>query len=186
VISSLKEQRVEASQFFKKLNSGAKPGTETDRAAFIFSVRDALYASKICAYAQGMALIQAAGKEFNWSLNLGEISRIWKGGCIIRAQFLDRIKEAYARRGDLPNLLLDENFARWIIRTEPYWRSAILAGIAHGVPLPTMTASLAYFDSYRRDKLPQNLTQAQRDLFGAHTYQRIDQPNAPPIHSEWG
>ncbi len=190
IISSLKEQRVEASRLYA--DAGVeKPEVQraqlegNARAEFITAVRDALYASKICAYAQGMALIQAAGREYQWSLNLGEISRIWKGGCIIRAQFLNRIKEAYARRSDLPNLLLDPQFRSWIVAASPAWRNAVSTGILYGVPLPAMSASLAYFDSYRRENLPQNLTQAQRDLFGAHTYQRIDQPGSSPVHSDW-
>lgn len=183
VLSSYKEERIEAS---KELPASESMPYEGDRQELIDAVRDALYASKICSYAQGMALIQAAGREYDWSINLGEISRIWKEGCIIRARFLDRIKEAYRRRADLPNLLLDPDFNSWVAGALPAWRKVAQTAHGFGVPILAMGASLSYFDSYRRARLPQNLTQAQRDYFGAHTYLRIDKPDQGPVHSQWG
>ncbi len=150
----------------------------------IRAVHDALYASKICSYAQGMAMMRAASEEYAWNLNLAEISRIWKGGCIIRARFLDLIKEAYRTRPDLPNLLLHPEFSRWILKAQDSWRSVVQTANGLGIPCLALSASLNYFDSYRRDRLPQNLTQAQRDFFGAHTYERVDREGI--FHTEWG
>ncbi|MGQ9897762.1 MAG: NADP-dependent phosphogluconate dehydrogenase [Acidobacteriota bacterium] len=181
-LSAMKAERVAAS----KVIVGPPTSPENiDQGDFIILVHNALYASKICSYAQGMALLAVASQAHNWNLDLGEISRIWKGGCIIRAQFLDKIKQAYQRRPDLPNLLLDPDFNRWLADAQTSWRSVISVGALAGVPLPAMSASLAYFDSYRTDTLPQNLTQAQRDFFGSHTYERIDKPEAGFIHTEW-
>ena len=151
----------------------------------INAVHDALYASKICSYAQGMNLIRRGSEEYNWNIDLGELSRIWKGGCIIRAQFLDKIKQAYQRRADLPNLLLDEDFKAWVLEAQPRWRQAVTAAQSLGIPAAAMSASLAYFDTYRTANLPLNLTQAQRDFFGSHTYQRTDRPEAGFVHTEW-
>ncbi|HXG64917.1 MAG TPA: NADP-dependent phosphogluconate dehydrogenase, partial [Blastocatellia bacterium] len=166
------------------------PGPEVqpytgDRQAMIAAVHDALYASKICSYAQGMNLIRAGSDEYKWDINLGELSRIWKGGCIIRAQFLDKIKQAYQRRPDLPNLLVDPDFKAWVLEAQPRWRQAVATAQMAGIPIPAMAASLAYFDTYRTANLPLNLTQAQRDFFGSHTYQRTDRPEAGFIHTEW-
>ncbi len=146
-------------------------------------MRHALYAAKICSYAQGMNLLRTASGVHDWNLQLGRIARIWKGGCIIRAQFLDRIKQAYERNAQLPNLLIDTEFARELADRNAGWRRAVTLGIQSGIPMPTFTASLSYYDSYRRERLPANLTQAQRDLFGAHTYQRIDREGT--FHTEW-
>ena len=144
----------------------------------------ALYAAKVCSLRAGHEpAARRVGDATSWDLKLGELARIWKGGCIIRAQFLGRIKEAYERNADLPNLLLDGDFARELAERQAGWRRAVTLGIAHGVPLPTMTASLSYYDAYRRERLPANLTQAQRDFFGAHTYQRIDREGT--FHTEW-
>ena len=151
----------------------------------IDAVHDALYASKICSYAQGMNLIRRGSDEYHWNINLGELSRIWKGGCIIRAQFLDKIKQAYQRRPDLPNLLLDEDFKAWALEAQPRWRQAVTTAASMGIPVPAMSGSLAYFDMYRTANLPLNLTQAQRDYFGSHTYQRTDDPSGQFIHTEW-
>jgi len=148
-------------------------------------VHDALYAAKICSYAQGMSLIRVGSEHYSWGINLREMARIWKGGCIIRAKLLDAIMQAFERRPELPNLLLDSEFSRRVLDTEPAWRNAVRSAIDVGIPVPAMSASLAYFDSYRSARLPQNLTQAQRDFFGAHTYRRADRPEAPPIHSDW-
>jgi 6-phosphogluconate dehydrogenase len=183
-ISGLKEERVRASQ----LLSGPKEINVTagdDRAALVLAVRDALYASKICSYAQGFNLIRAGSVENQWNIDLSEMARIWKGGCIIRARFLDGIRDAYKREPALLNLLLDEDFRRWMEEAQANWRRCIGRAQQAGVPVLAMSASLAYFDSYRTANLPQNLTQAQRDYFGAHTYERTDKPGAGAIHTDW-
>ncbi len=182
VLSSQKAERVEAS---KQLTGPAQTRFTGDKQTLIDAVHDALYASKICSYAQGMNLIRAGSNEYHWDINLGEVSRIWKGGCIIRAQFLDKIKQAYQRRADLPNLLLDPDFKAWALDAQPRWRQAVTTAQSLGIAVPAMSASLAYFDAYRTANLPQNLTQAQRDFFGSHTYQRTDRPEAGFIHTEW-
>ena len=151
----------------------------------IAAIHDALYASKICSYAQGMNLIKAGSDHFNWGINLGECARIWKGGCIIRARFLGKIKQAYDRRADLPNLLLDPEFNAYIQGAQSNWRRAVTAAMQAGIPAPGMAASISYFDAYRTAELPLNLTQAQRDFFGSHTYERVDKPGAGAIHTEW-
>jgi len=181
-LSSRKEERVEAS---KQLKGPEAAKFEGDRREMIEAIHDALYASKICSYAQGMNLIRAASNEFKWDVDLGETSRIWKGGCIIRAQFLDRIKQAYKRRPDLPSLLLDPDFNSWVTEAQANWRRAVTSAINAGVAVPGMSASLAYFDTYRTENLPLNLTQAQRDYFGSHTYERTDKPGQPAVHTEW-
>lgn len=183
-LSGLKEERVEASKVFKTgglndiLNSHP-----VDKSKLVDDVRQALYASKICSYAQGMTLIQAKSTQKGWNLQLGELARIWKGGCIIRAIFLDRIKKAYDRNPNLANLLMDPEFAKEIIDRHTAWRRIISLAVNAGVSTPGMSASLAYFDSYRRERLPANLVQAQRDYFGAHTYERTDTDGA--FHTEW-
>jgi 6-phosphogluconate dehydrogenase len=147
-------------------------------------VRDALYAAKMCAYAQGLALLRRASSEYDWALNLSELARIWTGGCIIRAQFLGRIKEAYLRDPQLPNLLFDDSFAREIGERQLSLRRVVSRAMLAGIAVPAHASALAYYDSLRRARLPQNLTQAQRDYFGAHTYERIDR--AGSFHSGWG
>ena len=184
VLSSMKEERMAAS----KVLGGAPPpsAAKFDRKQFIQDVHDALYASKICSYAQGMALIQAGSAEWKWNINMREMARIWKAGCIIRAKFLDSIMRAYERKPQLPNLLLDEEFSARVRDSQVAWRRAISLAQSSGIAVPAMSASLAYFDTYRSAELPQNLTQAQRDYFGAHTYQRNDKgPNAPFLHTDW-
>jgi 6-phosphogluconate dehydrogenase len=181
-LSGLKDERVAASQEIKGPERGQYSG---DRQEMIQAIHDALYASKICSYAQGMNLIRAGSEKWNWNIDLGECSRIWKGGCIIRAQFLDKIKQAYQRRSDLPNLLVDPDFKAWVEQAQPNWRKAVAAAITTGVPVPGMSASIGYFDTYRTADLPLNLTQAQRDFFGSHTYARTDKPEAGMIHTEW-
>ena len=180
VISSRKQDRVEAS---KILPHPAAKSFTGDRQKLIDAVRDALYASKIVSYAQGMELLAAASVDSAWELNFGEIATIWRGGCIIRAQFLNRIKEAYARNPQLKNLLLDPYFKEIIAKTQENWRYAIVQAVEHGVATPAFNASLSYFDSYRQARLSSNLLQAQRDFFGAHTYERIDKPGV--FHTEW-
>ncbi|MGH8610925.1 MAG: NADP-dependent phosphogluconate dehydrogenase, partial [Gammaproteobacteria bacterium] len=181
-LSGRKEERLEAS---KQISGPPRGQYSGDKRAMIEAIHDALYASKICSYAQGMNLIRAGSEKWNWNINLGEVSRIWKGGCIIRAQFLDKIKQAYQRRHDLPNLLLDPNFKAWVEEAQPNWRLAVTTAMQNGVPVLAMACSLNYFDMYRAANLPLNLTQAQRDFFGSHTYERIDKPGAAPVHTEW-
>jgi 6-phosphogluconate dehydrogenase len=185
VISSLKNERLIAA---RELSSGREtsgiPYT-ADKQELIHAVHDALYASKICSYAQGMALIQAGSDEYKWEIDLAELSRIWKGGCIIRAKFLEEIKKAYKRNPQLPNLMIDPEFQSWLLDAEPRWRQAVSLGQTMGIPLLAMSASLSYFDMYRTANLPQNLTQAQRDFFGSHLYERIDQPKRGQIHTDW-
>ena len=181
-LSARKEERVEAGKQIKGPQGGAYKG---DRAGMVAAIRDALYASKICSYAQGMNLIRAGSHAWNWNIDLGETSRIWKGGCIIRAQFLDKIKQAYQRRADLPNLLLDPDFKSYVEGAQQNWRLAVTTAMQMGIPVPGMSASIGYFDTYRTANLPLNLTQAQRDFFGSHTYERTDKPGAPAVHTEW-
>ncbi len=181
LLSSMKDERVAASQRLRGPQATPPPA----RAPMIWSVRDGLWAAKICSYAQGMALIRAASQTHGWGIDLGELARIWKGGCIIRARLLDSIHRAWKRNPDLRNLLLDDEFRDAVEGAHPNWRRALAAAIAAGVPVPAMSASLAYFDAYRSARLPQNLTQAQRDAFGAHTYERTDHPERGFVHTEW-
>ncbi|MGB3507905.1 MAG: decarboxylating NADP(+)-dependent phosphogluconate dehydrogenase [Microcoleaceae cyanobacterium] len=181
ILSGIKDERVAAA---KEL-TGPTGKYEGDAKAMIDKVRDALYCSKICSYAQGMALLAAASKEFNYNLNLGESARIWKGGCIIRAGFLNKIKKAFDENPGLPNLLLAPEFKQTILDRQDAWREVVATAANLGLPVPAFSASLDYFDSYRRATLPQNLTQAQRDYFGAHTYERTDKPRGEFFHTEW-
>ncbi len=182
ILSSQKEARVEAS----KQISGLTTGT-FDR--FSNSIKDyvhhALYASKICSYAQGMNLIKAGSDEFGWHINLSEVARIWQGGCIIRARFLGKIKEAYLRNPNLVNLLLDTEFKSKMEQAQPGWRKVVSTAQQQGLPVLAMSSSLGYFDMYRTATLPLNLTQAQRDFFGSHTYERVDKPELGFVHAEW-
>src|SRR5881275_2335818 len=180
VLSSRKDERVAAS---KILPQPKLKKFEGDKKQLIDAVRNALYASKIVSYAQGMELLGAASKQYNWNLNFGDIATIWRGGCIIRAKFLNCIVDAYKRDPALHNLLLDPYFTDIIKNTQDNWRVAVVAAVEQGVAVPAFSASLAYFDSYRSARLPSNLLQAQRDFFGAHTYERIDKPGV--FHTEW-
>jgi len=180
VISSRKEDRVAAAKILPHPRARAFRG---NRARLVDSVRDALYASKIVSYAQGMELLRSGSTTYDWNLNLSDIATIWRGGCIIRARFLNRIVEAYKRDAALHNLLLDRYFTRAIRKAQPKWRLVLSTAIKHGVAAPAFSASLAYFDSYRSARLPANLLQAQRDFFGAHTYERVDKPGV--FHTEW-
>jgi 6-phosphogluconate dehydrogenase len=153
------------------------------REDFVKDVRNALYCSKICSYAQGYAMLAAADKQFGYGLNLVELARIWKAGCIIRAVFLDHIMQAFTQEPALPNLLMAKRFREAMSARQESWRRVISVAARHGVPVPAFSASLAYYDSYRRERLPANLIQAQRDFFGAHTYERIDKPGV--FHTEW-
>ena len=180
IISSMKPERVAAS---KEL-TGPTGKYDGDAKAFITKVRDALYCSKICSYAQGMALIGKASQQmYGGKVDLGECARIWKGGCIIRAAFLGRIKHAFDENPQLPNLLLAPEFKQTILDRQQAWREVLMTAAQLGIPVPAFSASLDYFDSYRRDRLPQNLTQAQRDYFGAHTFERTDKPGT--YHADW-
>jgi 6-phosphogluconate dehydrogenase len=179
IMSSYKGERVAASSIL----TGPTEKFSGDKATFINQVRDALYCSKICSYAQGMALLQSASTANAYSLDLGEIARIWKGGCIIRAAFLDKIKQAFQAQPDLPNLLLAPEFKQTVLDRQSAWREVLIAAARYGIAVPAFSASLDYFDSYRRANLPQNLTQAQRDYFGAHTYKRTDKEG--DFHTEW-
>ncbi|MFB8791890.1 MAG: NADP-dependent phosphogluconate dehydrogenase [Potamolinea sp.] len=179
VVSFYKTERVSAS----KILTGPTGKYEGDTKEFINKIRDALYCSKICSYAQGMHLLSKASKEFNYNLSLSECARIWKGGCIIRAAFLDKIKFAFAEDPNLPNLLLAPEFKQSILDRQEAWRDVVSVASKLGIPIPAFSASLNYFDSYRSARLPQNLTQAQRDYFGAHTYERTDKEGV--YHTEW-
>ena len=179
IMSSIKQERVAAS----KQLTGPSSKFDGDIKATISKIRDALYCSKICSYAQGMALIGKASKTFDYNIDLGETARIWKAGCIIRAGFLGKIKRAYDENGALENLLLAPEFKQTILDRQNAWREVVAMAAQLGIPVPAFSASLDYFDSYRRDRLPQNLTQAQRDYFGAHTYERVDKEGV--FHTEW-
>lgn len=181
-LSARKSERVEASKRITVRTTG-KFGELNE--AFKNAARDALYASKICSYAQGMSLIKAGSEAFNWNINLSEVARIWQGGCIIRAKFLRKIKEAYLRDPQLNNLLLDEELNNRIEDAQPEWRIIVSTAMQLGIPMLAMGSTLGYFDMYRTLNLPLNLTQAQRDFFGSHTYRRVDKPDAGPIHTEW-
>jgi 6-phosphogluconate dehydrogenase len=180
-LSSQKEERVAAGS---RLH-GPEPRRLENQEAFVADVEMALYASKIISYAQGFALLRAMSKESGWNINNGAVALMWRGGCIIRSAFLGKIKEAFDRNADLTNLLVDPYFALEVQAAQPGWRRAIGAGIASGIPLPAMSAALAYFDGYRSARLPANLLQAQRDYFGAHTYERVDRPRGKFFHTNW-
>lgn len=179
-LSAMKQERVLASQILKGPERAELTGEKQE---FIESVRKALYASKICSYAQGFAQLKVASEEYGWNLNYGNIAMIFRGGCIIRARFLQNIKDAYDRNPELPNLLLDPYFKEVIASYQNDWRRVVAAAVTHGIPIPAMASALTYYDSYRFATLPANLLQAQRDYFGAHTYQRIDKEGT--FHTEW-
>ena len=178
-MSAIKEQRVAASQVLK--GPITEPVKEKEK--LVDDIGKALYASKICSYAQGFELLTQASMAYNWNLMLGDIALLWRGGCIIRAQFLDRIKEAYERKPDLANLLLDPYFREIIHQSQDSWRRVVSLAARHGIPVPCFSSALSYYDSYRREKLPANLIQAQRDYFGAHTYERVDREGS--FHTDW-
>ena len=180
-LSARKEERLELSRLCPR----DIPEFCGDKGAFLNDLRQALYAAKIISYAQGCALLQAASKEYGWSLDLSAIARIWRGGCIIRSAFLGKISEAYAAKPDLPSLLHAETFRQEIAARLPAWRRIAAAAIASGIPAPAMCAALSYFDGMTCARLPANLLQAQRDYFGAHTYERTDRPRGEFFHSDW-
>jgi len=178
-LSALKEERVRASRVLP----GPKAKYSGDQQAFVEQVRQALYAAKICSYAQGFVQMQAAAKEHEWPLNCGNIVLLWRGGCIIRARFLDRIKEAFDADPNLENLLLAPYFAKVVEQAQGAWRHVTATAIELGVAVPALTTAITYYDGFRSERLPANLLQAQRDYFGAHTYQRVDRPGT--FHSDW-
>jgi 6-phosphogluconate dehydrogenase len=180
-LSAMKDERVIAS----KVLSGPKPHFTGDQKAFIEDVRRALYCSKMISYAQGYMLMREAAKEQGWNLNLGGIALMWRGGCIIRSRFLGEIKRAFDKNPNLTNLLLDDFFKKTLIDYQESWRRAIVSAVNAGVPTPAFSTALAFFDGYRTERLPANLLQAQRDYFGAHTYERIDKPRGQFFHTNW-
>jgi len=181
ILSALKDQRVPASKLFE----GPTPTIDLPKEELVKKVHDALYASKIISYAQGMDLIKRVGEAHDWELDLGGIAKIWRGGCIIRARFLNRIAEAYDRNPELTNLMLDPFFTDLLNSNQAAWREIVALGVTQGIPVPAFSASLGYYDSYRSERLPANLLQAQRDFFGAHTFERTDKPAGEFFHQEW-
>ena len=179
-LSSLGEERKRASALFDKPVISAYNGNRED---FIELVRKALYASKICSYGQGFAQMKMASDTYGWGLNCGNIAMLFRGGCIIRAQFLDNIKDAFEKDAGLPNLLLDDYFRNIVNEYQQAWREVVAAATLNGVTIPAFASALSYFDAYRTEYLPANLLQAQRDYFGAHTYERIDRPGS--FHTGW-
>jgi len=180
-LSALKEERVKASEVMK----GPKAKFKGDRAKFIDDLRKALYASKIVSYAQGYQLMRAAAAEFGWNLNYGGVALMWRGGCIIRSVFLGEIKKAYDKKPNLENLLLDKFFKRAVSKAQASWRRVVTTAVKLGIPIPAISSALAFYDGYRHDRLPANLLQAQRDYFGAHTYERVDKPRGEFFHTNW-
>jgi 6-phosphogluconate dehydrogenase len=168
----------------KKLK-GPNPAIKGDNAKLIENIRQALYASKIISYAQGYMLMRAAAKEYRWNLNYGGIALMWRGGCIIRSAFLGKIKEAFDKNSRLMNLLLDPFFKKAIRQCQRSWRNVVAIAAKKGIPVPAFSTALAFYDGYRTERLPANLLQAQRDYFGAHTYERIDQPRGQFFHTNW-
>jgi len=180
-LSALKQERVAAS----KVLTGPEPRFDGDRKAFADDIRGALYASKIISYTQGYMLLRAAAQEYGWDLNYGGIALMWGGGCIIRSMFLGKIKEAFDKDPELSNLLLDSYFKEEVDGAQAAWRRVVARAVQMGIPVPAMSSALAFYDGYRRERLPANLLQAQRDYFGAHTYERIDKPRGEFFHTNW-
>jgi 6-phosphogluconate dehydrogenase len=180
-LSAQKDARVRASTKF----TGPDIKFKGDKKQFIEDVRQALYASKLCSYAQGFVQLDAAAAEFGWKLNNGNIAMLWRGGCIIRSRFLGDIKNAFDKNPQLENLLLDDFFRKAIEKAQPAWRRVVAASVEFGLPVPVFSSALSYFDGYRNARLPANLLQAQRDYFGAHTYERLDQPRGKTFHTDW-
>ena len=180
-LSAIKEERVEAS----KVLTGPTPSFKGDRLLFIEDIKNALYASKIVSYAQGYTLLREAANEYGWELNYGGIALLWRGGCIIRSIFLGKIKDAFDSNPELPNLLLDPFFKEKVEAAQEGWRRVVATSLVNGIPVPAFTTALNYFDGYRSERLPANMLQAQRDYFGAHTYERIDRPRGEFFHTNW-
>jgi 6-phosphogluconate dehydrogenase len=180
-LSSMKEERVAASEIL----TGPEPKFVGDKKAFIEDIRNALFASKIVSYAQGYTLLQAAAKSYDWNLNYGGIALLWRGGCIIRSVFLGKIKEAFDKNPQLSNLLLDPFFKEKVTGSQAGWRKVISVAALNGIPVPAFSTALSYYDGYRCGRLPANLLQAQRDYFGAHTYERVDKKRGEFFHTNW-
>jgi 6-phosphogluconate dehydrogenase len=180
-LSAIKDERVEASGIL----NGPAPEFNGDRNEFINNIKDALYASKIVSYAQGYALMDAAASEYGWKLNYGGIALMWRGGCIIRSAFLGKIKESFENEPELKNLLLDPFFRDKVENAQKGWRNVVAAAVTNGIPVPAISSAIGYYDGYRCEKLPANLLQAQRDYFGAHTYERVDKPRGEFFHTNW-
>jgi 6-phosphogluconate dehydrogenase len=180
-LSAVKDERVQAS----KILQGPLPRFNGDQKGFIDDIRDALYASKIVSYAQGYALMKAAAEEYKWKLNYGGIALMWRGGCIIRSAFLGKIKEAFENNPSITNLLLDPFFREKVEKAQNGWRRVVASAVTNGIPVPAISSALGYYDGYRCEKLPANLLQAQRDYFGAHTYERVDKPRGEFFHTNW-
>ena len=185
ILSSMKDQRVGASSQLSGPDLEALKDNLPSKEELVKKVKDALHASKIISYAQGLDLLKKVGENHSWNLNLGEIAKIWRGGCIIRAKFLNRITEAYDRNPNLENLMLDGYFNDILEKSQSNWREIVVMAINLGIPAPAFSASLGYYDSYRSKRLPANLLQAQRDFFGAHTYERVDKPRGEYFHTDW-
>ncbi len=181
-LSAVKEERVAASKILKGPKAKKYTGSKK---ALIEAIHDALYCSKICSYAQGFQLMREAQKEYNWKLNFGQIAQIWRGGCIIRAAFLQKITEAFRANPKLANLLLDPYFNRTIQKAQANWRKVVALAVENGISVPTFASALAYYDGYRAERSPANLLQGQRDYFGAHTYERVDQKRGTFFHIDW-
>jgi 6-phosphogluconate dehydrogenase len=180
-LSGQKDARVRAAEVL----SGPEIQFDGDKQQFIDDVKWALYASKLVSYAQGYVQLDAAAEEFGWNLENGPIALLWRGGCIIRSAFLGDIKAAFDKNPELENLLIDDFFKQAIDKAQPSWRRVVSAAVNNGIPVPGFSAALTYYDGYRRDRLPANLLQAQRDYFGAHTYERIDKPRGETFHTDW-
>ena len=180
-LSSLKDERIAASA----LLDGPTPHFTGNKDELIESVKNALYASKIISYAQGFMLMKQAAQEYHWKLNYGAVALMWRGGCIIRSRFLGKIKEAFDKNKDLKNLLLDDFFRGELKKTQMGWRKTVVAAVEMGIPTPCFATALSFYDGYRSARLPSNLLQAQRDYFGAHTYERTDKPRGQFFHSNW-
>src|SRR5512133_254543 len=180
-LSSFKDERVKASKILSRII----PVFRGNKKALVDDIKHALYAAKIVSYAQGYSLMRAAATEYKWNLNYGDIALMWRGGCIIRSAFLGKIKEAFDQNRNLENLLLDSYFTQTVLQAQEGWRRVVSAAIEMGIPVPAMSSALAYFDGYRSERLPANLLQAQRDYFGAHTYERVDRPRGEFFHTNW-
>ncbi len=180
-LSAIKDERVAASKILK----GPKTKFDGDKKELLNDLKQALYASKIVSYAQGYQLMRAAATEYKWNLNNGGIALMWRGGCIIRSAFLGKIKEAFDNNQGLVNLLLDPFFKKAVTKAQDSWRRVVKAAVGLGIPMPAISAALAYYDGYRHNRLPANLLQAQRDYFGAHTYERVDKPRGEFFHTNW-
>lgn len=190
IASALFERYISGEKDMRMRAAAMMPGpafdwSSVDKEQLVSDLRDALFCSKLVAYAQGLQLIHQASVEFNWGINLGECARIWKGGCIIRAKILDKIKQAFSKEGGLTHLLLDPEFAQELVKRQTAWRRVVGLAVATGVSIPALMSSLEYFDSFRSQRLPMNLLQAQRDFFGSHTFERVDQPRGKAFHCRW-